>query len=506
MGEREAAIEKSGVGSRRVVFVAIFLVITITFLLDGNVEGNELDTFALAKARMDPGYLTGDWRMQLLPGARLPFQLLLTPLLRFASFETTSIVGRLALYALLALGLSRLAVRLGLDAYGAVVAAGLFGYLDQHLAAGEFLVTGLESKSLAYGLALVALDSVLSRRWTTAAALAGLAVTFHPLVGGWCCVALVAAALGLERPARKELVLAAVVLLVLAAPGAWSVLSALRAHADPEGTRLYVYFRHPHHLDPAWFLGRHREPLIRVVLAVAIAVALFFVRFADTERRAMARFAQATMAVFCAGLLGSLLPRAERALSTYPFRVADTLFPLFVVGMSVALAACKLPARVRRLGMPAAATLVALLSIRAAVNDVQKSRAHEHEPVRGAYDWLRANTRSDALVLASPSLEYAGLVMSRPTVVSCKAVPTAPSDVVEWYRRLADLDGNITLKERGFPAFDEIGRGFDALPEGAIDALAAKYHARFLLARHGRSLPYTVVYDRDGWTVYALGG
>ncbi len=158
----------------------------------------------------------------------------------------------------------------------------------------------------------------------------------------------------------------------------------------------------------------------------------------------------------------------------------------------------------RRFLLPAGAATVVAFTARAAVVDLQHARAREHEPSRAAYGWLRKNTPPDALVLASPGLEYAGLLMERPTVVSCKAVPTAPSDVAEWYRRLVDVDGGVAPKERGFPAFEEIDNAFEALTARQIDALAAKYHARFLMIRHGHALPYRAMFDEGGWTIYTL--
>src|SRR5690606_9833680 len=55
--------------------------------------------------------------------------------------------------------------------------------------AGEWVVGGIEGKSLAYGFVFWALAELVDRRWTKIWPLLGLASAFHVLVGGWSVVA-----------------------------------------------------------------------------------------------------------------------------------------------------------------------------------------------------------------------------------------------------------------------------------------------------------------------------
>jgi hypothetical protein len=482
--------------------VPVLAALCAVYLLDGNVEGNELDTLALALHRLDPGFIAGDFRLSLPPGARLPFQMALSPLLRVLPFPAVSIVGRLGLYVLLAGALGRLAAKLDMDLAETLIAGTLYALLGQEIAAGEFMIGGLESKSLAYAGVLWGLDGALAQRWTRAGICLGLAFTFHPLVGLWSALAAAAALVGAPRAAWIR----AFPAFVLAASPGLALTVAWRSDASPttvDGWWIYVYFRHPHHLDPSWFL-RGAGPVLRLAAALSLCLASLAVRFPTEAQRIMARFARATMGIFVLGLLLSRLPHAERFLATYPFRIGDTLFPLIGLALLVRWSfqgrISGLAGAAKVAGMAGATTL----SLAALVGDLQERKEWDRTPVRAAYAWVRDHTPEDALVLCSPALDYAGLYMRRPTVASARAVPTAPADVAAWYLRLLDLEGGKAPRARGFPAFQELEAGFEALPPETIDALSVKYGARYLLRRSGRVLPYEVLFDDGAWAVFRL--
>jgi hypothetical protein len=483
-------------------FAPILAALSATYLLGDNLVGNELDTLCLALHHLDPGFIAGDFRLSMPPGPRLPFQLALAPLLLVLPLWAASIVGRLGLYALLAGALGRLARKLDMDLPEVLIAGTLYALLGQQIAAGEFVVGGVESKSLAYACVLWGLDGALDEAWKRAGICFGLAVTIHPLVGMWSAIAAAAAVLPEQRAALRG---SLPPFLLAAAPGVALAWPALRATAEPSafGLWIYVYFRHPHHLDPSWFL-QGPGPLLRFAAALALGLASLAVRFPTPAQRTMARFARATLAFFVLGLGLSRLPHAERFLVAYPFRVGDTLFPLIGLALLVRWAfrtRTSAPSRAARVAGVAGAAALSLAALR---RDVVERWEWDRKPVRTAYAWVREHTPHDALVLCSPALDYAGLYMRRPTVASARAVPTAPDEVAEWYLRLVDLNGGAAPRARGFPAFPELEAGFQALSPEAIDALAAKYGARYLLRRSGRPLPYEALYDDGSWAVFRL--
>lgn len=483
-------------------FVPILGAISLTFLLDGNLESNELDTLALALHHLRPSFIAGDFRLSLPPGARLPFQVVLTPLLLALPLPAVSIVGRLGLYALLAGALGRLAAKLDMDRTEALIVGVLYTLLGQQIVAGEFVIGGVESKSLAYAAVLWGLDFALGRRWARAGVAMGLAFTFHPLVGLWSTVA---AALALWRAPRDAWARAVPAFLLAAAPGLALVLPLLgpTAPSTVDGRWIYVYFRHPHHLDPSWFL-KEREPALRLAAALALAVGSLRVRFATEAQRTMARFGRATLAIFVLGLAASCLPRAERFLVTYPFRVGDTLFPLIGLSLAVRRVFQRRTSGLAGATKVAATAGAATLCLVALRHDLEERSEWKEAPVHAAYAWVRDHTPADAVVLCSPARDLAGILMRRVTVASAKGVPTAPADVAAWYLRLVDLNGGKPPRQRGFAAFDELDDGFEALSPAEIDALAAKYHASYLLRHSWHPLPYEAQYDDGEWAIYRL--
>jgi len=477
-------------------FLPIFAGLCAVYLFDGNLEGNELDTLSYALHRIDPSFIPHDFRLSLASGPRLPFQLLLAPLLHVFTMMQVSILGRLGLYALLAGGYARLAEKIGLDVVEALACGAIWVMIGSDVVTGEFVVVGVESKALAYAGVLWGLGFAIDRRWARAGACFGLAVTVHPAVGAWSALAAIVA---LWTPEARR---ALPYFLATAAPGIALCLPSL-AHSDRAalGTWAYVYFRHPHHLVPSCF-AKWPDRAERVIVAVVAWLASFRLAFPSRGERVLARFAQTTMGVFVAGMAAAALPGAAWLLYTYPFRVGDTLFPLFALML---LARRVLPRPTPRAVRALALVAIAALSVEAIRRDFVQDREWASAKERRPYAWIKTHTPKDALVLCAAGLEYAGLYMERPTVASMKAVPTAPGAVAEWYDRILDLNGGKPTVERGFAAGEELEADFEELPPATIERLVAKYDARYVLwPSAGTPLPYRKVYDDGIWAVLVV--
>ena len=118
--------------------VVIFVLLSLAFVLSGNLSSNELGRLMLAKRYAQPDYLPTDWYLNIETGGpRLLFLVIFGPLTRWMPLLWVSIMGRLLGYALLSLGLARIAHKLRLDLLAVVVVGGLFCWLGHSLAAGE---------------------------------------------------------------------------------------------------------------------------------------------------------------------------------------------------------------------------------------------------------------------------------------------------------------------------------------------------------------------------------
>ena len=112
---------------------------------------------------------------------------------RWFSLETTAIVGRLVGLLILAAGWTALVSALVPGRWPALWAGWIFLALSAvGSLSGEWLVGGIEAKVVAYGLLFAAIAAGINGQasgqgWQilVAGALAGLAVSFHPVVGIW---------------------------------------------------------------------------------------------------------------------------------------------------------------------------------------------------------------------------------------------------------------------------------------------------------------------------------
>ncbi|NJO94339.1 MAG: hypothetical protein HC820_08355 [Hydrococcus sp. RM1_1_31] len=149
---------------------------------------NEVDVLPLSKQYVFPNWIPGDWYLNQLPGYRLIFQTIFGNLIGSFGFLATSIIGRLFCYSLVATGIVLLGRKLALTLPSLLVAVGLFVYIRRYqgVVAREWLIEGLETKAIAYGLVLLSLYFMLCGRYSlTIVLLLGLATSFHVLVGGW---------------------------------------------------------------------------------------------------------------------------------------------------------------------------------------------------------------------------------------------------------------------------------------------------------------------------------
>lgn len=327
----------------------------------------------LAKARHfhDPSWCAGDVFLES-SNAHWVFYATVGALTRWLSFDTAALVGRLLALALVAWGWTELVTRLAERSWLAVfAAAGYLVLVSVGSFSGEWLLAGVEGKVFSYGFLFLAAAWRVDRRWIATAAAAGLAVSFHPVVGGWGVIAAGIAevvarmfSVGWATPTaavrtallsdpmssvapQKEsrsagVWWAAPTLLLASLPGMIPAFASLGGKSTFAADYIQVFYRLPHHLDPTriaawawWYFG------------ALFAGWLVLLRIAGSIRGE-----RGPRNVWFAGVvLGSILialagvaigwgPRPAtpedmpllsfrlRLMKFYPFRLADTLVPI----------------------------------------------------------------------------------------------------------------------------------------------------------------------------------
>lgn len=263
------------------VFISFALIASIRAPIPGV---NEPHYFTKARHFWDPSWCARDPFLQS-ANAHYVFYSTFGLLTRIFSFDATALVGRILGWGLLASGWcavsSRISKHRGFGLWSAWIFLGLATIGNW---SGEWVVGGIEAKIISYACAWWSLASLYGQPGNAsfprgqnaanqffaslctsnsvrAAAWAGVAVSFHPVVGIWHTGALLLAAITMQRFSNclkqfHSLITSAVVWMLLAAPGLIPALVMIR-DAKPEQAYaadfIQVFHRLNHHLDPFKF-------------------------------------------------------------------------------------------------------------------------------------------------------------------------------------------------------------------------------------------------------------
>ncbi len=312
------------------------------------------------------------------PNAHTVFYATIGGLTRFVSFTQAAVIGRIVVTFVLAWGWTRCLSLMFFAPWSVLWSAWIFLVFSAcGNFSGEWLVGGVEGKVPCYGFLLAALGDAFRRRLMLGAAWAGLAVSFHPVVGIWSLLAFTLSGIieqFIETTRNKRrlaesntlneepinvkanlltgagqgpfsfpgsFLVPCLILIVLALPGLIPVYrlltEAVSAETRRAGTYIQVYYRLAHHLDPMLFPLRSY-----VCYALLVVIWLCSCRW---EGRTIAK-KRLDLIVFwsvifaLAGILIGWGPRPPvrmpfydqrmNLLKFYPFRLADVLIPIAV--------------------------------------------------------------------------------------------------------------------------------------------------------------------------------
>ncbi|MBD2157484.1 DUF6798 domain-containing protein [Leptolyngbya sp. NM3-A1] len=521
-----------------VQWLAVFIFISLGFVLVENMGyTNEVDVLPLARQFADPHWMPNDWYLNQPAGYRFLFSSLVGPLIKVWGFLATSIIGRLFCYGLVAAGLVGIgrALRLSLPYLLLAIALFFYSWEDQGMTAEEWIVGGLEAKSIAYGFVLLAIAAILRRHERQAAAFLGIATSFHVLVGGWAMVS------GLPLwfwHNRKSFSISR----FLTVGTFFSIFSAFASPAVvkqlltpvPESSIspsfIYVFLRLPHHLNPfAWnTVGWVRLGLF----TAAFGLTVFLIvrqrnRLPEAQFQAcwdLILFTGLSMVPFLIGLLVAPLDAQGKLLQYYPFRLGDVLLPL----ATFLLIAVSLEQQLRYWNYRAWAILGIVLLVVFTVSQTEKfvysiediqgypdTQQESDEEWRDLCGWIRRNTSKEAVFVTLPlNRNSFSWMTERAIVANYKFLPQTTQEIVEWYERVDDLtEGKLSSLAtdteklhwtRGVSVDirKELRSAYLNLDTTAATALMNKYQASYFLSRSGHVLNLPIAYQTHSYILY----
>jgi hypothetical protein len=447
----------------------------------------------LGKARYwwDPTWCAGDFFLAS-SNPHAYFYITIGWLTKFLSLPQTAVVARVVSLGLLAAAWTSFCRGLYASRWTSVAAAAVFCLLMAGgNFSGEWLIGGVESKVLAYALALWGGAAWMRGRPVAAAALAAGTVAYHPVAGMWVIVAALLAGVwrkfcdwrGVdpsrstqavsEQPGRSRgpMAAAGVVLIVATIAALWPALP-LVVGVDPaearEADRILLTQRVGHHTDPMLFLPFGYWYYAGLIIAWTVTA--WLTRGARNWRTWNA-FVGASLVIAAVGLVVGWLPEFSRVdrlapwrlwlLKFYPFRLADLTVPMSVAlgvcrGLEViwkpwhAVAAERTPqpfdAVVSRRGAIASVALAAaawtgMLCVAAPDANPSSMSAEQYRIWAELLDWVRHNTPEEALIATANTDAEWGVkwFADRPEYVNFKDCPQDAAGILEWWRRRRGL-------------------------------------------------------------------
>jgi hypothetical protein len=538
----ETGVEKWHLKACALTTAAVFLSLLIDSFARYPVPGpNEPHYLCKAKHYWDPDWCARDLFLSS-SNAHLVFYQTFGWLTRWFSLETTAIVGRLVGLLILAIGWTAMVRAVVPGKWGPPLWACWIFLALQAVGnlSGEWLVGGIESKIVAYGLLFAAMALCMNRErrrsWHIAmiGLLFGVAISFHPVVGIWGLSSTIIASLvtgyaklrrlsaetspesGSHGRVRWWSVAAVFIGLLAAAPG---ILAGLKAAAgsSPVADYIQVYYRLAHHLDPLHFgvEAQHfwESPWFQYGLLALVWL---------TGRRWMSRrqgeswfvwFVVGSGLIALCGLIDGLRTGPPekmiafalrwKFLKLYPFRLFDAMLP---IAAAITIAgvlrhwcehACLQPENRGRRTLPLIWVLCALPALIAVLNVAPDARPQmsneELADWRDTCRWIERNTPPDALILTPVHESWTfKWYAQRAEFVNYKDCPQDGPGILEWNNRLLFIgDWSEKHYEQGFTRAD-------------VAPLHERYGIGYIVAKNLGPFRFPPVFENSTFRIYRL--
>ena len=509
-----------------IIFAEITLlwaVITAQVISFNRFFGNELDVLPFARQFFNHSWLPNDWYLNLDIGYRQIFSYIQGFLVDWLGFLNGAYVGRLVAYWFLAFALIVFFRAIGLRFFLGLIVV-IFFVQNQSLIAGEWIVGGVDPKTVAYGFGLMAFALFHKKKYLIGFALAGAALSFHVLVGIYALYCVILATVITERPLNQvisSLFRKSWPFLITGIFGILAIFQAIipqdRIDAN-KAWKIYVELRVPHHVLPSAWQGN--EWISILVLATCFFLIVFFSIRNDSTKFTTA-YALASISLFVIGLTIFALDQPS-LLRFYWFRYPDVMVPfLGMVTIALLLNGIanlnfadypKIPKELNRIqgilkyGLPALFAIYALFLVSESRTYVQgkyrRGLNRDITKTQVVLEWISENTPEEAVFLIDPLLNEFYVYANRARFVSFSHPPQSASEILEWYRRLTLINGNQELSIP--PDKGQMQENYANLDAKTIQQLADEYGVSFYLGSAEKQLPFTLYYQDDTFTLYQV--
>lgn len=496
--------------------VALLFLIIIVFFLRFSFQYNEMDVIPYAKAVFNNDWLKNDWYLNLKIPYRYFFSYPVGFFVNTFGFAKTIIVGRIFSYMLIAIALNSLIRSLNAKSnnflyYFAIIL--FFLIFPSGYGANEWMVGGFETKVFAYGFAVLSLASFLNKQLYKGLLFAGLALSFHLLVGVYNLFCLFPVLILQQRETKNFLIntiKSLPIFLIAGSVGMYGILYQLTLVNDDlsrMGWDIYVNIRVPHHTLPT-----HLPIEIWIKFIIFTSLNLFF--FIKSEKKAMKMLSSYAIFSSLVSLIGLLIFIAwgpGHHLKYYFFRFGSIMLPLITFLNIISFAIDKFEQTLSKnhnkikYAFIALSIAIMIPTINIFLSDFARARsAHELmiENTRDTQmaDWIKKNMPANKVFITEPNDIFFYVNYERPVFATWKHAPQNGRDIIEWYNRLKALNGGKDFKNK-----DQVGRNFLKLSEEELLAIAEAYpNGAYVLMPRPVALDFPVLFKSDNNILYEI--
>ena len=266
----------------------------------------------------------------------------------FCSLTTAAWIGRIAAWSLLAWSWQRLSFALIPVRWAAIpTALALAYYIESFHMAGEWLIGGIEGKSLAYPFVFFAIEAMLRHRWNRVGIFLGVASAFHILVGGWATLIVGIIFFTTRSPLSQRerghdwqnfpyigLLIGGLLTLCGLIP-ALMLDAGVNTAILHEAHQIYVFKRLPHHLVPPYLVKGAINDSFLLRFALMSAIWILLCRQGGKRQRIFNAFIWGTLVLAALGMIAAYSLSGNKELSAeilrfYWFRLSDIAVPMGV--------------------------------------------------------------------------------------------------------------------------------------------------------------------------------
>lgn len=483
------------------------------------VSYSEMETIPYTHAYYDSTWLKNDWYLHSKIDYRHLFSFFTGFFVSHFGFLKTVYAGRILSYFLFSFSFLSLLRSLQISFMtGFFTLVIFFYYFNQNISAGEWMIGGLETKVFAYCFLLLSLSCFIRDNFKWGFLLAGLAFSFHFMIGGYFLFGLSALLLYKYLSSRlqiRDLLKHSYWLLITGCLGFYGVFKGVIMifhDINPKSEfywEYYVKMREPHHTLPLW--GKQTY----LFFAIFIGFHLFILLKKNVDQR-MKDIAVFSISGFVFTVIGLMIYFFGNITNMrfFFFRFSDSMLPLltlllllhWMLNLDVEKYWEILKGNWKKTVVFSWIVISIVLFSFNGISNFKKivtlKSKEEFDPEMAK--WIKAQTSKNSVFLIPIDLKTFYTDVERACFVTFKHCPHNSVDFIEWYNRLKILNKNMHIKNTGGLAIDEINFNYNRLTELEIMEIGKKYKIDYIITSSTTKLQFKKCFLSSKYSLYKL--